>query len=133
LQVDTTGTVTPTASSTQQIDELKATVTAQDSTISTLQAQFANLRTNQEAHIESLTKTHNAEVTSLKEYTRVLEEQLAHRPLHHGKYLPIHLTLSSHLIRKRDCAGSTSHRQRHCCAASQIIAIDTNVRLLSFE
>jgi hypothetical protein len=88
LQVDTTGTVTPTASSTKQIDELKATVTAQDNTISTLQAQFANLRTNQEAHIDSLTKTHNAEVTSLKEYTRVLEEQLAHRPLHHGEYLP---------------------------------------------
>jgi hypothetical protein len=67
------------------VEELKATITAQDQTISTLQAQFASLRASHEAHVASLVETHAAEVTSLKNYTRVLEDQQSQRTLHHGK------------------------------------------------
>lgn len=79
-------TVPPNASQ-KQIEELKATIAAQDQTISSLQAQFGSLRATNETHLTSLTKAHVAEVASLKTHARILEEQLAQRPsLHHGKY-----------------------------------------------
>ncbi|KAF2024702.1 hypothetical protein EK21DRAFT_78183 [Setomelanomma holmii] len=69
----------------RKIEELKATISNQDHTISTLQSQFSSLRASHESHIASLTDTHLAEVASLKNYARVLEDQLAHRPsLHHA-------------------------------------------------
>ncbi|KAH8727133.1 hypothetical protein GQ44DRAFT_770569 [Phaeosphaeriaceae sp. PMI808] len=76
---------TPTTTRSKQIEELKATIATQDQTISTLQTQFSSLRTSHESHVASLTDTHSAEVASLKNYARVLEEQLAQRPsLHHA-------------------------------------------------
>ncbi|KAF1966764.1 hypothetical protein BU23DRAFT_311326 [Bimuria novae-zelandiae CBS 107.79] len=70
------------ATRTKQIDELKATITAQDQTISTLQSQFANLRASQEAHISSLVNAHSLELSSLKDYAKSLESQ--QRGLHHA-------------------------------------------------
>ncbi|KAF2741968.1 hypothetical protein M011DRAFT_472622 [Sporormia fimetaria CBS 119925] len=68
----------------KQTEELKATITAQDSNISTLQAQFSSLRASHEAHIASLVDAHAAEVASLRNYARVLEEQQSQRTLHHA-------------------------------------------------
>ena len=68
-----------------RIEELKATITAQDQTISTLQAQFGSLRTSHEAHVGSLVDAHKAEVETIKKYTKALEEQQSHRTLHHGE------------------------------------------------
>ncbi|KAJ4982762.1 hypothetical protein SVAN01_11744 [Stagonosporopsis vannaccii] len=56
----------------------------QDQTIATLRAQFRGLRASHEAHVSSLAEAHAAEVASLRNYTRLLEEQLAQRlSLHH--------------------------------------------------
>ncbi|KAH7378796.1 hypothetical protein BKA66DRAFT_513200 [Pyrenochaeta sp. MPI-SDFR-AT-0127] len=78
-------TPTPTTTRSKHIEELKATITTQDQTISTLQAQFSSLRSSHEAHVASLAETHAAEIASLKNYVRVLEEQLAQKPsLHHA-------------------------------------------------
>ncbi|KAH7394030.1 hypothetical protein DE146DRAFT_616609 [Phaeosphaeria sp. MPI-PUGE-AT-0046c] len=78
-------TPTPSATRSKQIEELKSTIATQDQTISTLQVQFASLRASHDSHIASLSSTHSAEVASLKNYARVLEDQLAQRPsLHHG-------------------------------------------------
>ncbi|KAJ4348218.1 uncharacterized protein N0V89_009590 [Didymosphaeria variabile] len=81
-------TIQPTASKqssttrTKQLDELKATVTAQDQTISTLQSQFASLRASHEAHVNSLVNAHSAEVSALRDYTKSLESQ--QKSLHHA-------------------------------------------------
>lgn len=69
----------------RQIEELKATITAQDNTITTLQTQFSSLRASHEAHVSRLVDAHTAEVASLKDYAKVLEEQQSQRTLHHGK------------------------------------------------
>jgi chromosome segregation ATPase len=79
------GTPTPTTARSKQVEELKATITAQDNTISTLQAQFGSLRSSHEAHIASLTEAHAKEVATLRTYSRVLEEQQSQRTLHHGE------------------------------------------------
>ncbi|KAF2121872.1 hypothetical protein BDV96DRAFT_593831 [Lophiotrema nucula] len=76
-------TPTPTSTRSKHLEELKFTITAQDSTISTLQAQFGSLRATHEAHVASLIDAHTAELASLKNYTRVLEEQQSQRTLHH--------------------------------------------------
>ncbi|KAF2175593.1 hypothetical protein K469DRAFT_702118 [Zopfia rhizophila CBS 207.26] len=81
---DELGTPTPTSTRSKRIEELKATITAQDNTISTLQAQFSSLRTSHESHIGSLTEAHAKEIATLKTYTRVLEEQQSQRTLHHA-------------------------------------------------
>ena len=88
LATPATPTPTPTTRS-RQVEDLKSTITAQDCTISTLQAQFGSLRASHEAHVASLTDAHSAEVASLREYTRVLEEQQSQRTLHHGKPYPL--------------------------------------------
>ncbi|KAH7085521.1 hypothetical protein BKA63DRAFT_499767 [Paraphoma chrysanthemicola] len=76
-------TPTPTSTRSKQIEELKATIATQDYTISTLQGQFSSLRASHESHIARLTETHLAEVASLSNYARILEEQ--QRPsLHHA-------------------------------------------------
>ncbi|KAF2679079.1 hypothetical protein K458DRAFT_422507 [Lentithecium fluviatile CBS 122367] len=80
----TPSTPTPTTARSRQVDELKATITAQDQTISTLQAQFAGLRVSHEAHIASLVDAHTAEVASLRSYTKALEDQQSQRTLHHA-------------------------------------------------
>jgi phage-related tail protein len=67
-----------------QVEELKSTITAQDQTISTLSAQFASLQTSHEAHIASLSEAHAKEISTLKTYARVLEEQSQQKSLHHG-------------------------------------------------
>lgn len=114
---------------TKQLDELKATVTTQDQTISTLQSQFSSLRASHEAHINSLvsvhcasnvrTRTntcqvnaHAAEVSALKDYTKSLESQ--QKGLHHASsnHLLFMLdTTDNPLSPKRDSpfssAGST--------------------------
>ncbi|ORY12729.1 hypothetical protein BCR34DRAFT_288122 [Clohesyomyces aquaticus] len=95
---DEPGTPTPTSTRSKQIEELKATITAQDSTISTLQSQFAGLRTSHEAHISSLNNSHQAEVESLRNYTRVLEQ--SQRTLHHAS--------SNHLLLLLDTAEPQS-------------------------
>ncbi|KAF2870981.1 hypothetical protein BDV95DRAFT_573005 [Massariosphaeria phaeospora] len=77
-------TPTPTTTRSKQIEELKATITAQDQTISTLQTQFGSLRASHEAHVETLATAHTAEVATLKNYSRVLEEQQSQRTLHHA-------------------------------------------------
>jgi hypothetical protein len=51
-----------------------------------LQTQSSNLRTSHESYIDSLTDSHLAEVTSLRNHVRVLEDQLARRPLRHSTY-----------------------------------------------
>src|SRR5690242_10639718 len=57
----------------------------QDQTIATLRAQFRGLRASHEAHVSSLAEAHAAEVASLRNYTRLLDKQLAHRSsLHRG-------------------------------------------------
>ncbi|KAF2641355.1 hypothetical protein P280DRAFT_310434 [Massarina eburnea CBS 473.64] len=68
----------------KQVEELKATITAQDQTISTLQAQFAGLRASHETHVATLAEAHAAEVASLKNYAKALEEQQQQRSLHHA-------------------------------------------------
>ncbi|KAF2000477.1 hypothetical protein P154DRAFT_576153 [Amniculicola lignicola CBS 123094] len=83
-ELGTSGTPTPTRTRSQHIEELKATITAQDNTISTLQSQFGSLRASHEAHVASLVDTHQAEVATLKNYTRALEEQQSQRSLHHA-------------------------------------------------
>ncbi|KAF2827319.1 hypothetical protein CC86DRAFT_348672 [Ophiobolus disseminans] len=84
-KLTTTSTATPTSTRSKQIEEHKATIATQDQTISTLQTQFSSLRASHDSHVLSLTESHSAEVASLKNYARVLEEQLAHRPsLHHA-------------------------------------------------
>ncbi|KAF2018372.1 hypothetical protein BU24DRAFT_491344 [Aaosphaeria arxii CBS 175.79] len=83
-EANTSTTPTPTSVRSQRIEELKATITAQDSTISTLQAQFGSLRKSHEAEIASLQDAHSAAVASLQDYTRVLEEQQSQRTLHHA-------------------------------------------------
>ncbi|KAH7095175.1 hypothetical protein FB567DRAFT_21922 [Paraphoma chrysanthemicola] len=76
-------TPTPTSTRSKQIEELKATIATQDYTISTLQGQFSSLRASHESHVARLTDTHSAEVASLSNYARILEEQ--QRPsLHHA-------------------------------------------------
>jgi hypothetical protein len=75
----------PTGTADNKNEELKATITAQDQTISTLQAQFTNLRISHEVHVSSLVNAHAAEVASLKNYTKSLEEQQKQRSLHHGE------------------------------------------------
>ncbi|KAF2730438.1 hypothetical protein EJ04DRAFT_579840 [Polyplosphaeria fusca] len=82
--MNTGAPTTPTAPRTKQVDELKSTIAAQDSTISTLQAQFGSLRASHEAHVASLVGAHTAEVATLKNYTKVLEEQQSQRTLHHA-------------------------------------------------
>jgi hypothetical protein len=64
---------------------LKATIVAQDQTISTLQAQFGRVRASHEAEIAALKDAHEAQVATLKDYSQVLEEQQGQRTLHHGK------------------------------------------------
>ncbi|KAK7193201.1 hypothetical protein PSPO01_00995 [Paraphaeosphaeria sporulosa] len=71
----------PTAR-TKQLDELKATITTQDQTISTLQSQFSSLRASHDAHVNSLVNAHAAEVSALKDYTKSLESQ--QKGLHHA-------------------------------------------------
>lgn len=88
-------TSTPTAARSRQVDELKATITAQDQTISTLQAQFASLRVSHEAHVASLVDAHAAEIASLRNYTKALEDQQSQRTLHHGRETPSSTRLSS--------------------------------------
>ncbi|CAO2656324.1 Nn.00g051270.m01.CDS01 [Neocucurbitaria sp. VM-36] len=84
-ELGASATPTPTTTRNKHIEELKATITTQDQTISTLQAQFGSLRASHEAHVASLADTHLAEIASLKNYARVLEEQLARKPsLHHA-------------------------------------------------
>ncbi|KAL1601790.1 hypothetical protein SLS60_006705 [Paraconiothyrium brasiliense] len=97
---------------TKQLDELKATVTAQDQTISTLQSQFASLRASHEAHVNSLVNAHSAEVSALRDYTKSLESQ--QKSLHHASsnHLLFMLdTTDNPLSPKRDSpfssAGST--------------------------
>ncbi|KAF2278474.1 uncharacterized protein EI97DRAFT_255805 [Westerdykella ornata] len=94
---ETPDTPTPTTTRSRQIEELKSTITAQDNTISTLQAQFGSLRVSHEAHVASLIDAHAAEVASLKNYTRVLEEQQSQRTLHHAS--------SNHLLLFLDSAA----------------------------
>ncbi|KAF1920513.1 hypothetical protein BDU57DRAFT_508874 [Ampelomyces quisqualis] len=64
----------------KQIEEFKDTAATQDQTISILQTPIASLSESHDSHIESLTSTHLAEVASLKNHSRVPEEQLAQRP-----------------------------------------------------
>ncbi|KAF1843913.1 uncharacterized protein K460DRAFT_153963 [Cucurbitaria berberidis CBS 394.84] len=83
-ELGASATTTPTTRS-KHTEELKATITTQDQTISTLQAQFGSLRASHEAHVASLVDTHSVEIASLRNYARVLEEQLARKPsLHHA-------------------------------------------------
>lgn len=94
--------VAPLSSTTRSkhIENLKATIATQDQTISTLQVQFGSLRVSNEAHVASLTDAHTAEVAALKDYIRVLEEQLAQKPsLHHGMFQLHFLTTQSALPR----------------------------------
>lgn len=92
LQLDPAATPTPTSTRSKRIEELKSTIATQDQTISTLQTQYSNLRTSNESYIDSLTDSHSAEVASLRNQVRVLEEQLARRPLHHStSRLPVFL------------------------------------------
>ncbi|PVH97683.1 hypothetical protein DM02DRAFT_630873 [Periconia macrospinosa] len=93
-----------------QIDELKATITAQDQTISTLQAQFASLRGSHEAHVASLVAAHSAEISSLRNYTRALEEQQKQRTLHHAS--------SNHLLFLLDTTDPPSVAREHSRAST---------------
>ncbi|KAF2470306.1 uncharacterized protein BDR25DRAFT_343082 [Lindgomyces ingoldianus] len=68
---DELSTPTPMSTHSKQVEELKATITAQDQTISTLQAQFTRLRTSQEAHIKTLVDSHRAEVAYLEQGNRL--------------------------------------------------------------
>ncbi|KAF2444052.1 hypothetical protein P171DRAFT_473245 [Karstenula rhodostoma CBS 690.94] len=81
VNIKPTASKQPTAR-TKQLDELKATITTQDQTISTLQSQFSRLRASHEAHINSLVNVHAAEVSALKDYTKSLESQ--QKGLHHA-------------------------------------------------
>jgi septal ring factor EnvC (AmiA/AmiB activator) len=85
-QLDPVSTTTPTITRSKQIEELKSTIATQDQTLSSLQIQFSSLRTSHESYIDSLTDSHSAEVASLRNHVRVLEEQLVRRPLHHSTY-----------------------------------------------
>ncbi|KAF2201518.1 hypothetical protein GQ43DRAFT_471704 [Delitschia confertaspora ATCC 74209] len=76
--------VTSTNSPSERVEELKATITAQDNTISTLQSQFGSLRASHEAHITSLLEAHAKEIATLRTYSKVLEEQQSQKTLHHG-------------------------------------------------
>ncbi|KAL6709534.1 hypothetical protein ACN47E_001469 [Coniothyrium glycines] len=83
-EVGVSTTPTPLTTRSKHIEDLKATISTQDNTISTLQAQFSSLRSSHDSYITSLSDTHAAEIAALKDYTRVLEEQLAQKPsLHH--------------------------------------------------
>ncbi|KAF2623341.1 hypothetical protein BU25DRAFT_296497, partial [Macroventuria anomochaeta] len=91
-------TPTPTTSRSKHTEDLKATIATQDQTISTLQSQFGSLRSSHEAYVSSLAEAHAAEVASLRNYARLLEEQLAQRPsLHHGES-DAHLASSNNLL-----------------------------------
>jgi hypothetical protein len=84
-QLELASTPTPPTTRSTQLDELKCTVAAQHKDILTLQTQLANLGASHESYIESLSDNHSAEVTSLKNNVRTLEDQLARRPgLRHG-------------------------------------------------
>ncbi|UPX19603.1 uncharacterized protein EKO05_0009861 [Ascochyta rabiei] len=78
-------TPTPTRTRSKHTGDLKATIATQDQTISTLQSRFGSLRLSHEAHVSSLADAHAAEVASLRNHAKLLEEQLAQRPgLHHA-------------------------------------------------
>ncbi|KAF2129957.1 hypothetical protein P153DRAFT_396295 [Dothidotthia symphoricarpi CBS 119687] len=78
-------TLTPPMVPSKQIEELVATVTTRDQTILTLQSHLGSLRASHEAHIASFAETYAAEVASLKNHARVLEEQLfQHASVHHA-------------------------------------------------
>jgi hypothetical protein len=82
-----------------QLEELKATITAQNHTISTLTSQFASLRTSHDAHIASLADAHSKEVATLKTYTEGLEQrEKSLKTLRHGKTHQL-LLISFRLIR----------------------------------
>ncbi|KAL5420535.1 hypothetical protein PMIN04_006407 [Paraphaeosphaeria minitans] len=97
----------PTAH-TKQLDELKATITTQDQTISTLQSQFSSLRASHDAHIKSLVNAHAAEVLALKDYTTSLESQ--QKGLHHAS--------SNHLLFMLDTTDNPLSPKRDNPASS---------------
>ncbi|KAF2501443.1 hypothetical protein BU16DRAFT_522417 [Lophium mytilinum] len=107
------------SSNSSQLEELKATISAQDQTISTLSSQFASLQTSHEAHIASLSEAHEREISSLKTYARVLEEQSQQRSLHHAS--------SNHLLMLLDTAEpQTPTAERP--ANPQIVPSATSIR-----
>ncbi|CAI6338959.1 unnamed protein product [Periconia digitata] len=109
---------------TKQIEELKSTITAQDQTISTLQAQFASLRGSHEAHVASLVDAHSAETSSLRNYTRALEEQQKQRTLHH--------TSSNHLLFLLDTTDPPAVPEAFSRASTSSASTNSN-RRQSFE
>ena len=121
MQANSVGALRSSTTRNKQLDELKATITAQDQTISTLQSQFANLRVSHEAHISSLVSifkneasrehlltfvccqanSHALEISALKDYTKSLESQ--QRGLHHAS--------SNHLLFLLDTTEPQSPKQ----------------------
>ncbi|KAF1946752.1 hypothetical protein EJ02DRAFT_393918 [Clathrospora elynae] len=93
----------PAITRSKHIEELKATIAPQDETISTLQSQFCGLRASHKAHVASLIESNLAEVASLKNYVRMLEEQ-AQPSLHH--------TSSNNLLFLSDTTGPPQNPKR---------------------
>ena len=116
---DPAATPTPTTTRSKQIDELKGTIVTQDQTISTLQIQFASLRASHESHIAKLSSSHSAEVASLKNYARVLEEQLTQRPSH-GMCLPVCDTTAP--LSGRTRLPMRGRQQQHALTTEQLQA-----------
>ncbi|KAF3036241.1 hypothetical protein E8E11_004405 [Didymella keratinophila] len=76
-------TPAPTSSRHNPTENVFATA-SQDQTIATLRSKFSSLRLSHEARVSNLAERHAAEVASLRNYARLLEEQLAQHPsLHH--------------------------------------------------
>jgi hypothetical protein len=85
-QLGTSLTPTPTSLRHNPTEDLHGTIASQNQTISTLQSRLSSLRSSHEVHVSSLAETHAAEVASLRNYAKQLEEQLAQHPsLHHGE------------------------------------------------
>ncbi|KAH6637388.1 hypothetical protein C7974DRAFT_389411 [Boeremia exigua] len=71
-----------------KVTETSQTTDTQDQTIATLRSHFKGLKTSHEAHVSSLAEAHAAEVASLRNYTKLLEEQLAQRSVLHHDVTP---------------------------------------------
>lgn len=80
----------------EQIMDLRGTITAQNHTISTLTSQFASLRSAHEAHVASLVDAHAKELATLKTYTEGLEQRTASfKAIRRGETLTVgHFILS---------------------------------------